>query len=196
MKKTFFLVLVLILVACSQIKSDISSELKELSPKKYAQFFVNTTIDVSCELDFDCVMDSINCCSEIGADWSCINQERSNVDCPIGAEFTCPREEIPKPQVACKCLNSACFPQTLTGIQDEETIAQIKCINLCLTQQKADLTKGPCLSDEIIPNWVCDVAHSPKLPVDLLKENQCPAFSKTAGHFVEVDEKCELIKIF
>ena len=60
-----------------------------------------------------------------------------------------------------------------------------------------DLSSGPCLSNEVIPDWVCDVAHSPRIEVDNNPVNQCPAFKqKKAHHFVEVDEECKLIKTY
>lgn len=69
------------------------------------------------------------------------------------------------------------------------------CIQLCLVNKaNMDLSSGPCLSNEISPGWVCDVAHSPRASVDNLAENQCPAFGKTAGRFVEVDPECRFIR--
>lgn len=71
------------------------------------------------------------------------------------------------------------------------------CIALCqeaLTEDR-DLSSGPCLSDSVVPDWVCDVAHSPRDPIDNLIENQCAAFrSGAAHHFVEVDQHCALIQ--
>jgi hypothetical protein len=57
----------------------------------------------------------------------------------------------------------------------------------------ADLSKGPCLSNEIAPDWVCDVAHNPRQAVDDEPANQCPAYWDTAHHFVEVDPQCNFI---
>jgi hypothetical protein len=61
-----------------------------------------------------------------------------------------------------------------------------------------DLSDGPCLTDggvEFYDDWVCDVAHSPREPVDNLPENQCQAFrNDEAHHFVEVSPQCEFIK--
>jgi hypothetical protein len=45
------------------------------------------------------------------------------------------------------------------------------------------------------PDWVCDVAHEPRQPVDNLRENQCDAWhAGTATHFIEVTPECEFIK--
>ena len=57
-----------------------------------------------------------------------------------------------------------------------------------------DLSNGPCLSNQIAPDWVCDVAHDPRQEVDNQPENQCPAYGKTAMHFVEVTPECALIR--
>ncbi len=74
-----------------------------------------------------------------------------------------------------------------------------KCITLCQDALAAgkNLAKGPCLSDGMSfePDWVCDVAHYPRQPIDDQPENQCADFrSGKANHFVEVNENCNLIK--
>ena len=77
-------------------------------------------------------------------------------------------------------------------------VAVKKCVELCERAKESgmDLSNGPCLSNEVIPGWVCDVAHRPRLPVDDDPRNQCPAFGRTAFHFVEVDENCEVIRVY
>jgi hypothetical protein len=88
----------------------------------------------------------------------------------------------------------------LSGCKVEiKDLAVEKCINECRVQLEkgADLGAGPCLSNEIAPDWVCDVAHSPREPIDSQPENQCPAFiEQKAHHFVEVDTSCNLIKAY
>ena len=74
----------------------------------------------------------------------------------------------------------------------------LECKGLC-KQNKIyygeNFSNGPCLSNEIKPDWVCDVAHNPRQPIDDLPENQCSAYIEgKAKHFVEVTETCELIK--
>lgn len=87
-------------------------------------------------------------------------------------------------------LISGCLNQ-----KDSDT-ATAACIKKCEAALNAgqNLSNGPCLSNEIIKDWVCDVAHSPRQAVDNLPENQCPAYGVTALHFVEVDINCNLIK--
>jgi hypothetical protein len=82
-----------------------------------------------------------------------------------------------------------------------EAITQ--CVNLCHAAQRdgIDLSPGPCLSDMYqsvwnVPDWVCDVAHVPRQPVDNLPQNQCKPFrAGQAHHFVEVDENCNVIRV-
>lgn len=72
-----------------------------------------------------------------------------------------------------------------------------KAVSACIEKCKSatiDLSNGPCLSEEIITNWVCDVAHSPRQTVDNNPENQCSDYREgLARHFVEVDVNCDLI---
>lgn len=80
--------------------------------------------------------------------------------------------------------------------QSEVEKAKTECIKECQAalNSRIDLSNGPCLSNEIIKNWVCDVAHEPRQAADNLPENQCEAWQKTAFHFVEVTPECEFIK--
>ena len=94
---------------------------------------------------------------------------------------------------SCKIQNGNC-----TEIYDRESQAKQKCVNLCASATQ-DLQAGPCLSDNNpnwnVPDWVCDVAHSPRTIEDNITENQCSAFRNgTAKHFVEVTPDCQLIR--
>lgn len=85
--------------------------------------------------------------------------------------------------------------------KDNAETAKTECINLCNQQLEkgTDLSDGPCLSDPdvIAGDWVCDIAHSPRKPVDNQQENQCKAFREgRAHHFVEIDESCNIITIY
>jgi hypothetical protein len=72
-------------------------------------------------------------------------------------------------------------------------IADENCVALC--KQTTNLSNSPCLSDNLAPDWACDVAHSPRQAVDNLPENQCVSFrTGVVHHFVEVDESCDIIK--
>jgi len=79
----------------------------------------------------------------------------------------------------------------------EANAAVEKCQQLCQEFRKTiDLNKSPCLSNQIIENWVCDVAHNPRIEIDNLPQNQCEAYrNRTAEHFVELDTNCNVIKL-
>src|SRR3989344_5722717 len=54
--------------------------------------------------------------------------------------------------------------------------------------QGVDFSSGPCLSNDLVPNWVADIAHSPRVEEDDLSQNQCPAYIEgRSKHFVELD---------
>ncbi len=58
-----------------------------------------------------------------------------------------------------------------------------------------DLSSGPCLSNEVISDWVVDIAHNPRQDVDNDPANQCSAYrSGEATHFVELDIDGNLIR--
>jgi len=74
------------------------------------------------------------------------------------------------------------------------------CIKACKDALKKgiNLEDGPCLLDPIpeAPDWVCDVAHSPRQPVDNDPANQCSSYlTGNSHHFVEVDPNCRLIRM-
>ncbi len=86
--------------------------------------------------------------------------------------------------------------------EDQKSIID-DCITLCkeFKSKNMDLSRGPCLSDNnpswIHKNWVCDVAHKPRKEIDNLPENQCKEFREgKAHHFVEVNENCEVIRVW
>lgn len=87
-----------------------------------------------------------------------------------------------------------------TQREDSQKINSLEqeCISACQDYLKSgkDLSNGPCLLDPMSdPHWVCDVAHSPRESVDNLRENQCSTYGRTANHFIEVNPKCEIIRV-
>lgn len=61
--------------------------------------------------------------------------------------------------------------------------------------QGVDMTNGPCLAEEIIPDWCVDVAHSPRQEVDNLPQNQCQSWrAGRVHHFVELDPEGNVIR--
>lgn len=58
-----------------------------------------------------------------------------------------------------------------------------------------DLSKGPCLTDSAVPDWVVDIVHHPRIPADDDPENQCRSYVVgTTHHFVELDPTGQLIR--
>ena len=95
--------------------------------------------------------------------------------------------------------NSTNAPQGQMNASGPSLSPSDSCIKACsdaLASGK-DLTAGPCLLNPIpqSPDWVCDVAHSPRLLVDDLRENECSSYlSEKAHHFVEVAPDCSFIR--
>jgi len=91
---------------------------------------------------------------------------------------------------------SGCVSQVAPETTDKIISAcEQKCLEALNANQ--DLSKGPCLLNPMPehPDWVCDVAHSPRQDVDNLVENQCSAYGeRKATHFVEVDPTCKFIR--
>ena len=83
---------------------------------------------------------------------------------------------------------------------DDSDRAAYLCIFLCKAAQNEGrvLDNGPCLSSGFseweMGDWVCDVAHSPRQPVDNDPANQCSEYGVTASHFVEVNPLCGFIR--
>ena len=81
--------------------------------------------------------------------------------------------------------------ETLTDAEQALILCKALCINSTL-----ELDESPCLSNEVLEDWVCDVAHDPRQDIDDEPENQCEAYREgEANHFVELDLNCDLIKI-
>src|SRR4030043_1448798 len=101
-----------------------------------------------------------------------------DVYCPRGQNQTQSGQQSLAPQAALEvCMNS--------------------CIHTLEAGDSASLQNGPCLLDPINvqPEWVCDIAHSPRLPIDNLPENQCSFYrSGNSTHFIELTPECVLIR--
>lgn len=61
-----------------------------------------------------------------------------------------------------------------------------------------DLGSGPCIANPLPSpgdDWVVDIAHDPRTPVDDKPANQCSAYRDgKAGHFVELDSGGNVIR--
>jgi len=88
-------------------------------------------------------------------------------------------------------------PPATTVPNTQDAVAQ--CVSICTSAKLngTDMSNGPCLAQNYVDDWVCDVAHLPRQPCDNLPENQCQAYRDgNAHHFVEVNEGCEVIKVY
>jgi len=101
-------------------------------------------------------------------------------------------------------LVSGCSTQPApSGQQNQTQVPEYvqMCLNSCNNTRNAGdfavLELGVCLLDPIPiePDWVCDVAHSPRQAVDNNPHNQCQTYlTGQAKHFVEVTPECRLIR--
>jgi hypothetical protein len=60
-----------------------------------------------------------------------------------------------------------------------------------------NLARGPCIAERLpgLPDWVADIAHHPRQPIDDDPANQCERYrSGEAHHFVELDPQGDLIR--
>ncbi|MFA5070383.1 MAG: hypothetical protein WC528_03820 [Patescibacteria group bacterium] len=74
-------------------------------------------------------------------------------------------------------------------------IAEARDIYRVKKEQGEDLSAGPCLSNDLIEDWVLDIAHNPRQDVDNEPANQCEAYRNgQAHHFVEFDLDGNLIR--
>jgi hypothetical protein len=84
-----------------------------------------------------------------------------------------------------------------TGAAAKKDLAIAQC--QILFQQKfaagADLSAGPCLSEQIIADWSCDLVQSPRTSADDRPENQCASVRNgQTNHYVELDQSGQLLK--
>lgn len=85
--------------------------------------------------------------------------------------------------------------QSVPKSQIETAINQANHLYSLKKQSGEDLSKGPCLSDALMPDWVVDIVHSPRQAIDDLVENQCPSFRQgRSRHFVELDTDGNLVR--
>jgi len=97
------------------------------------------------------------------------------------------------------CIDSRGIVGQTFGPEVQDVIDS--CIRACKQRRSTgvDLSKGPCLANQVDGDWVCDVAHSPRQDVDNKPENQCSAWIEAqqrgeTKHFVEVTPDCIFIR--
>lgn len=83
-----------------------------------------------------------------------------------------------------------------TSTELDTVVNQAKYAYQLHKNQKADLSNGPCLSNDLLPGWVADIVHSPRQSIDDLAQNQCPAYLEgRATHFVELDLEGNVVRV-
>lgn len=88
--------------------------------------------------------------------------------------------------------------------QQQQTAARaqaiIACADLCQTELVAgsvDFNTAPCLAEQVIPGWSCDLVHEPRTADDDKLENQCASFQNgVTKHLVEVDGNCNQVNVY
>ena len=92
-------------------------------------------------------------------------------------------------------VTNALLPKSLSKNEIDTAVNQAKHLYRQEKDKNRDISSGPCLSDALLPNWVVDIAHHPRLPIDELRGNQCPSYLEgRSQHFVELDLEGNLIK--
>jgi hypothetical protein len=82
-------------------------------------------------------------------------------------------------------------------IEDDRAVDQARKVYRQKKDQKIDFTDGPCLTNDLLPDWVVDIVHNPREAIDNLPENQCAAFMEgRAKHFVEMDAEGNVVRVF
>ena len=89
-------------------------------------------------------------------------------------------------------LLTGCAPATSPGTCDVDSDCtdddQARAVELAKQAYQAavaagtDLSNGPCIANDLMPDWVADIAHSPRQDVDDQPENQCSAFREGRAH--------------
>lgn len=78
-------------------------------------------------------------------------------------------------------------------IEIDTAVNQAKYLYAQEKMRGRDFSNGPCLSEALLPDWVVDIVHNPRLPVDDLPENQCSG--DASKHFVELDTNGDLVRV-
>ncbi len=108
---------------------------------------------------------------------------------------------------SCSLLLVGCTPRSTgsqiptSNLDKSAQIAQIppealkNALNLFTKAKEngVDLSNGPCLG-KVADDWVADIVHNPRQPIDDKPENQCEDYRKgNAHHFIELDQSGSLV---
>jgi hypothetical protein len=87
-----------------------------------------------------------------------------------------------------------------SSASSSDTDAAIKAAHEAYAKAAAageDLASGPCIAENVpnLPDWVVDIAHDPRTPVDDDPANECERYRDgQAHHFVELTPQGKLIR--
>ena len=85
-------------------------------------------------------------------------------------------------------------PTTFVFEGDDEILKNALNLYVTKKEQGVDFSNGPCLG-KIADDWVLDIAHDPRQPVDDKAQNQCKDFKEgKVNHFIELDPDGKLIR--
>lgn len=79
--------------------------------------------------------------------------------------------------------------------QRDRAIEKAKDLYARKKEAGVDFSSGPCLSEEIVPDWCADIVHVPRQTIDNSPENQCSLYrAGMVHHFVELDLDGNLVR--
>lgn len=91
------------------------------------------------------------------------------------------------------------YLRNVSDYKENKELAIKECIRECeLFISKGNIvTDGPCISQEIIPNWACDIVNVPKIKlIDNNLKNQCESYNKNkVKNLVEVTKNCKFVSV-
>lgn len=61
-------------------------------------------------------------------------------------------------------------------------------------ENQIDLSAGPCVAEQIVTGWACDIVHSPPNPVDDIVDNQCVQYPTLVPHIIQVTPLCRFVQ--
>jgi hypothetical protein len=88
------------------------------------------------------------------------------------------------------------IPKDNQVIIQDKAVAEGKALFRKAVLEGRDLLTGPCLSNDLMKDWVVDIVHDPRESMDDLPANQCQAYLEgRAKHFVELDTSGNLYRV-
>lgn len=81
--------------------------------------------------------------------------------------------------------------------EDDEAVRQAKVVFQEKSALGLDYTNGPCLTNDLMKNWVVDIVHHPRESIDDNPQYQCAAYIEgRAKRVVEMDQNGDIIRVY